>query len=94
MIEVNNSIMIDFIVVAIIIMLRQSLSESAGHFWQAENSKMWQIQISKNLKHLQNPGHLPLTLPNKTTQLTSHQFYPVQEFQVYILTSTIVTYVP
>ena len=52
MIEVNNSIMIDFIVVAVIIMLRQSLSESAGHFWQAEKSKMWQIQISKNLKHL------------------------------------------
>ena len=34
MIEGNNNIRIYFIVVDIISMLRWSLAESAGHFWQ------------------------------------------------------------
>ena len=42
-------------------MLRQSLAESAGHFWQPEEFKNVANLDFKNLKHLQNPGHLPLT---------------------------------
>ena len=61
MIEVRNNIRIDFIVVAIIIMLCRSLTESAGHFWQPVKFENVENPDFNNLKHLQNPGHLPLT---------------------------------
>ena len=53
--------MIDFIFFAIIIMLRWSLAESAGHFWWPAEFENVANPDFENLKHLQNPGHLPLT---------------------------------
>ena len=44
------------------VMLRLSLDENAGHFlWPAEFEKVANPDF-ENLKHLQNPGHLPLTV--------------------------------
>ena len=56
--------MIDFIVVAITIMLRRSLAESAGHFWWPAEFENVANPDFENLKHLQNPGHLSLTKPS------------------------------
>ena len=53
--------MIDFIVVAITIMLCWLLGESDCHFWQPEESENVAIPDLENLKHLQNPGNLLLT---------------------------------
>ena len=58
--------MIDFIVVAISIMLRRSLAESAGHFWWPAEFENVASPDYENLKHLQNPGHLSLTTPSMT----------------------------
>ena len=44
-------------------MLRWSLFESAGHFWQsAEYENVTNLDL-ENIKHLQNHGHLLLTAP-------------------------------
>ena len=64
MIEVNNKIRIDFIVVALIIMIFWSLAESVGHFWQPAVFENVANTDFENLKHLQNPGHLLLTEPS------------------------------
>ena len=56
MIEVNNNIRINFIVVFFIIMLRQLLTESAGHFWQPkifENVANPDFKISSTYKTLE-----------------------------------------
>ena len=42
-------------------MLRWSLSDSAGHFWQPSELENMANPDFENLKHLQNPGHLSLT---------------------------------
>ena len=56
--------MIDFIVVAITVMLRWLLAESDGHFcWPAEFENVANTHF-ENIKHLQNPGHLSLTSPS------------------------------
>ena len=55
--------MIDFIVVAITIVLRWSLDESAGRFWWPAEFENVENPYVKNLKHLQNSGHLSLTAP-------------------------------
>ena len=65
MIEVNNNIRIDFIVVSIIIMLRRLLAESAGHFWQPAESENVANPDFEHLKHLKNPGNLPLTAASR-----------------------------
>ena len=64
MIEFNNNIRIDFIVVSVIIMLRWSLSESAGHFWNPEELENAANPDFESLNNLQNPGHLSLTASN------------------------------
>ena len=64
MIEVNSNINIYFIVVVIIIMLRWSLAKSAGNFWQPAEFENVANPYFKNIKHLQNPGHLLLTAPS------------------------------
>ena len=66
MIEFNNNIRIGFIVVAIIIMIRQSLAESTGHFWQPEKFENVANIYFENIKHLQNPGNLPPTKDSTT----------------------------
>ena len=53
--------MIDFIVVSITIMICRLLGESAGHFWQPAEFENVANPDFENPKHLQNPGHLPLT---------------------------------
>ena len=45
-------------------MLRWSLSDSAGHFWQPSELENMANPDFENLKHLQNPGHLSLTAPS------------------------------
>ena len=55
--------MIDFIVVSITIMIRRSLSESAGQFWKPAEFENVENPDFNNLKHLQNPGHLLMTAP-------------------------------
>ena len=42
-------------------MLHWLLAESAGHFWQPAKFENMANLDFKNLKHLQNPGHLLLT---------------------------------
>ena len=79
MIEVNNNIRIDFIVVAIIIMLRRSLAESAGHFWQPAEFKNVANPDFENFKHLQNPGHLSLTAPSMYIDECWHEHSPSQK---------------
>ena len=53
--------MIDFIVVAITIMLCWFLSESAGHFCQPAEFEYVANTHFENLKHLKNPANLWLT---------------------------------
>ena len=60
MIEKISNIRINFIVVVITIMIHQSHVENAGHFWQLVEFEKWANPDFENLKHLQNPGHLPL----------------------------------
>ena len=67
MIEVNNNIIIDFIVVPVIIMLHWSLSESSGHFWKPSEFNNVENPYFGNIKHLQNPGNLLLTAPSIPT---------------------------
>ena len=50
----------DFIVVAITIMLRRLLADSAGNFWRPEEFENVENLDFDNLKHLQNPGYLSL----------------------------------
>ena len=45
MIEVNINIKIYFIVFSVVITIRWSLAESAGHFWHSENSKIWKSRF-------------------------------------------------
>ena len=54
----------EFIVVAITIVLHWSIAESAGHFWQLAEFENVANTDFENLKHLQNPGHLSLTKPS------------------------------
>ena len=61
MVEVSSNVMIDFIVVTITIMLRRSLAESAGQFWQPTELENMANLDFENLKHLQNHGHLLLS---------------------------------
>ena len=42
-------------------MIRRSLAESAGHFWQPEEFENVANPYFGNLKHLQNLGHFSLT---------------------------------
>ena len=42
-------------------MIRRSLADSAGQFWWPEEFENVANPYFKNLKHLQNPGHLLLT---------------------------------
>ena len=56
-----SNVKIYFIVVAIAIILRRSLDESAGHFLQPEEFKNVANPYFENIKHLQNPGHVLLT---------------------------------
>ena len=49
---------------AITIMLRRSLAESAGHFWQPAEFENVANPDFENLKHLQNPGYLSQTTPS------------------------------
>ena len=42
-------------------MICLSLSESAGQFWWPAEFENVANPDFENLKHLQNPGHLPLT---------------------------------
>ena len=42
-------------------MLHQLLGEIAGHFWQPSEFENVANPDFENLKHFQNPGHLPLT---------------------------------
>ena len=57
-------------------MLRWWLAESAGHFWWLVESKNVANPDFKNLKHLQNPGHLSLTEPSRITPVLAA--YPVR----------------
>ena len=50
----------DFIVVAITIMLRRLLADSAGNFWRPEEFENVANLDFDNLKHLKNPGYLLL----------------------------------
>ena len=59
-VEVSSNVKIDFIVFAITIMICCSLAESAGQFWQPSEFENVENPDFENLKHLQNPGHLPL----------------------------------
>ena len=45
-------------------MLRRSLADSTGHFWQPTEFKNAENPDFENLKHLHNPGHLLLTAPS------------------------------
>ena len=56
--------MIDFIVFAITIILRWSLSESAGHFWWPAECENVANPDLENLKKFQNPRNLFLTAPS------------------------------
>ena len=51
-------------------MLCRSHSESASHFWQPEEFENVANPYFKHLKHMQNPGHLSLTAPNKCRNLS------------------------
>ena len=42
-------------------MIRRLLDKSAGHFWWPSEFENVANPDLVNLKHLQNPGHLPLT---------------------------------
>ena len=42
-------------------MIRWLLAESAVHFWQSAEFENVANPYFENLKHLQKPGHLPLT---------------------------------
>ena len=53
----------EFIVVAITIMLRRLLAESAGTFWGPAEFKNVANPDTKNLKHLRKSGYLLLTAP-------------------------------
>ena len=46
------------------IMLLRLFAEISGHFWQPAEFKNLAIPDFKNLKHLQNFGHLLLTAPS------------------------------
>ena len=60
MIEVNNKIRIEFIVVAITIILRRLLTDRVDCFWQpAEFENVANLDF-EHFKHLQSSGHLPL----------------------------------
>ena len=61
MVEFSSNVNMDFIVIAITIMLCRSLAESVGHSWWPEEFKNVVDLDFENLKHLQNPGHLSLT---------------------------------
>ena len=45
-------------------MVRRSLAESAGHFWQPAEFENVANPDFEHTKHLQNPGHLSLTTPS------------------------------
>ena len=45
-------------------MLRRLLAESDGRFWKTVEFENVANPDFKNLKHLQNPGHLSLTVPS------------------------------
>ena len=61
MVEFISNVKIEFIVIAITIMIRQLLDESAGHFLQPAEFENVANPDCENLKHLRNPEHLPLT---------------------------------
>ena len=44
-------------IIAITIMIRRSLAESAGHFWWTAEFENMANPDFENLKHLQNPDH-------------------------------------
>ena len=50
--------------VAITVILRRFLAESADHFWQPAEFENVTNSYLENLTHLQNPGHLLLTKPS------------------------------
>ena len=63
-VEVISYVKIDFIFAAITTMIRRSLAESAGHFWQPAEFENVANPDFENIKHLQNPVHLPLNEPS------------------------------
>ena len=73
-VEVSSNVMIDFIFVAITIMFCWSLAESAGHFWKPAEFENVANPDFEILKHLQNPGHLPLTAAS-ITHIQGHIFH-------------------
>ena len=75
MVEVSSYVKLDFIVVAITIMLHWLLAENAGHFWWPAEFENVANPDFENLKHLQNPRHLPL--PKASTS----EIKPVVNFQ-------------
>ena len=66
-VEVRSNVKIDFIFVAITIMPRWLLAEIAGHSWHPAEFQNVANPDFENIKHLQNPGHLPLTAPSMQT---------------------------
>ena len=63
-VDVISNDNIDFIIVAITIMLRLLLAEIASHFWQPAEFENVANPDFKNIKHLHNPGHLSMTKPS------------------------------
>ena len=66
MVEFISNVKIEFIVIAITIMIRQLLDESAGQFLQPAEFENEANPDFENLKHLQNSGQLSLTAHSKT----------------------------
>ena len=54
-------------------MLRRSLDESAGHFWQPEKFENVANPDFENLKHLQNPAYLLMTKPSICAELYTNK---------------------
>ena len=64
-------------------MLRRSLADGAGHFWQPAEFKNVANPDFENLKHFQNPGHLLLTKPS-----TLCYIFKITNWQVNLLSKT------
>ena len=56
-------------------MLYRSLAESTGHFWHTAEFENVANPDFRNLKHLQNPGHLPLAAPSRTPFRSRRKFH-------------------
>ena len=72
--------MIDFIVVAISIMLSRLLADSDGHFLQLEEFEDVENPDFENIKHMQNLGHFLL---NKSCRWPQKE-YPNEPGNIHI----------